>query len=146
MANRTAPYGAFNFQVNFDGGEAFGGFSDVSGLTLEITHAEYRAGNDPVNHVRKIPGIHKASDVTLKRGIVSTKDMWEWLDATRKTGVAAKKTVVVRMLDETRSPVQAWTLRGVTPMKYTGPTLAAKGGGDVATEELVLSVEGIDLE
>ena len=61
MANRTAPYGAFNFLVNFDGDEAFGGFSDVSGLTLEIPHAEYRAGNDPVNHVRKIPGIHRAS-------------------------------------------------------------------------------------
>lgn len=144
MANRTAPYGAFNFLVNFDGSEAFGGFSDVSGLTLEIPHAEYRAGNDLVNHVRKIPGIHKAGDVTLKRGIVSTKDLWQWLDDTRKKGVEAKKTVVVRLLDEQRQPVQAWTLQGVTPMKYTGPTLAAKGGGDVAMEELVLSVEGID--
>ena len=144
MANRTAPYGAFNFLVNFDGDEAFGGFSYVSGLTLEIPLAEYRAGNDPVNHVRKIPGIHKAGDVTLKRGIVSTKDLWQWLDDTRKKGVEAKKNVVVRLLDEQRQPVQAWTLQGVTPMKYTGPTLAAKGGGDVAMEELVLSVEGID--
>jgi phage tail-like protein len=82
--------------------------------------------------------------VTLKRGIVSTKDLWQWLDDTRKKGVEAKKTVVVRLLDEQRQPVQAWTLQGVTPMKYTGPTLAAKGGGDVAMEELVLSVEGID--
>jgi hypothetical protein len=30
MANRTTPYGAFNYQVNFDGSEVFGGFSDVS--------------------------------------------------------------------------------------------------------------------
>lgn len=146
MANRTAPYGAFNFRVNFDGGEAFGGFSDVSGLAMEITHAEYRAGNDPENHVRKIPGIHKVTDVTLKRGIVSTKDIWQWLDDTRKTGVLAKKTVVVTLLDEQHKDVQSWTLRGVTPMKYTGPTFAAKGGGDVAMEELVLSVEGIDME
>lgn len=145
-SNRTAPYGAFNFLVNFDGSETFGGFSDVSGLAMEITHAEYRAGNDPVNHVRKIPGIHKVTDVTLKRGIVSTKDIWDWLDQTRKTGVLAKKTVVVKLLDEQRNAVQSWTLRGVTPMKYTGPTLAAKGGGDVAMEELVLSVEGIDFE
>ncbi|WP_437755047.1 phage tail protein [Sorangium sp. So ce1389] len=146
MANRTAPYGAFNFLVNFEGSEAFGGFSDVTGLTLEITHAEYRAGSDTVNHVRKIPGVHKVSDVTLKRGIVSTKDLWGWLDETRRTGVLAKKTVVVKLLDEQRNPVQAWILRGVTPSKYTGPTLAAKGGTDVAMEELVLSVEGIDLE
>ena len=32
------------------------------------------------------------------------------------------------------------------PMKYTGPTLAAKGGGDVAMEELVLSAEGMVIE
>jgi phage tail-like protein len=146
VADRTAPYGAFNFVVNFDGSELFGGFSDVSGLAMEITHAEYRAGNDPVNHVRKVPGIHKVTDVTLKRGIVKTKDIWDWLDLTRTKGVAGKKTVVVRLLDEERNPVQSWTLRGVTPMKYTGPTLAAKGGTDVAMEELVLSVEGIDFE
>jgi phage tail-like protein len=146
VADRTAPYGAFNFVVNFDGSELFGGFSDVSGLAMEITHAEYRAGNDPVNHVRKVPGIHNVTDVTLKRGIVKTKDIWDWLDLTRTKGVAGKKTVVVRLLDEERNPVQSWTLRGVTPMKYTGPTLAAKGGTDVAMEELVLSVEGIDFE
>ena len=46
MANRTAPYGAFNYTVNFDGGEIFGGFSDVSGIGTEITIAEYRNGNE----------------------------------------------------------------------------------------------------
>ena len=65
MPDRQVPYGAFNFLVRFDGSEAFGGFSDVSGLGTEITVAEYRNGNDPENHVRKIPGVHKVSDVTL---------------------------------------------------------------------------------
>ena len=31
-------------------------------------------------------------------------------------------------------------------MKYTGPTLAGKGGGDVAMEELVLSIEALEIE
>jgi hypothetical protein len=31
-------------------------------------------------------------------------------------------------------------------MKWTGPTLAAKGGGDVAMEELVLSAENLQME
>ena len=43
---RQVPYGAFNFIVNFAGSEAFGGFSDVSGIGSEITVAEYRYGND----------------------------------------------------------------------------------------------------
>jgi phage tail-like protein len=146
MAERTHPYGAFNFLVNIDGGEMLGGFSDVSGLGTEITIAEYRNGNERENHVRKVPGIHKVGDVTLKRGVIDSKSLWDWITQTRTEGVAAQKNVVVTLLDEARNAVQNWKLRGVVPMKYSGPTLAAKGGGDVAMEELVLSAEAIELE
>jgi phage tail-like protein len=146
MANRTAPYGAFNYIVNFDGGEIFGGFSDVSGIGTEITIAEYRNGNEKENHVRKVPGVHKVSDVTLKRGIINSKSLFDWIAQARVSGPAAQKTVTVTLLDEAQSPVQSWVLRGVIPMKYTGPTLAGKGGGDVAMEELVLSAEGLVIE
>ena len=143
---RQVPYGAFNFVVNFAGSEAFGGFSDVSGLGSEITVAEYRYGNDKENHVRKIPGVHKVGDVTLKRGIVDSTPVWQWIKETRTTGVNAQKDVSITLLDEARKPVQKWLMRNVIPMKYTGPALAAKGGGDVAMEELVLSAEGLEVE
>lgn len=143
---RQVPYGAFNFVVNFSGSEAFGGFSDVSGLGSEITVAEYRYGNDKENHVRKIPGVHKVGDVTLKRGIVDSTPVWQWIKETRTTGVNAQRDVSITLLDEARKPVQKWLMRNVIPMKYTGPALAAKGGGDVAMEELVLSAEGLEVE
>jgi phage tail-like protein len=146
MSQRTSPYGAFNFIVNFDGGEAFGGFSDVSGIGNEMTISEYRNGNDKENHVRKIPGVHKVTDVTLKRGIVNSKSLWEWIKQTRTDGPAAQRSVSIVLLDEARTVVQSWVLQGVVPMKYTGPTLAAKGGGDVALEEIVLSAEGLEIE
>ena len=145
MANRTTPYGAFNFLVNFDGGEVFGGFSDVSGLGTELTVAEYRFGNDKENHVRKVAGVHKVSDVTLKRGILNSKALFDWIGEARVKGPAAQKSVTVTLLDEAQKPVQSWVLRGVIPMKYTGPTLAGKGGGDVAIEEDVLSAEALEL-
>ena len=144
MARQT-PYGAFNFLVEIDGQE-FGGFSDVSGLSSDITVAEYRNGNDRVNHVRKVPGIHKVSDVTLKRGIVNSADLWAWVSQTRTASVGAQRAVTVTLLDEARNAVQRWLLRGVIPMKYSGPSLAAKGGGDVAMEELVLSAEDFEIE
>ena len=148
MADRTTPYGAFNFLVNLNGpvgeDQPLGGFSDVSGLTSEITIAEYRNGNDKPNHVRKVPGVHKVGDVTLKRGIVNSMDLWNWIAQTQVEGVGAKRTVVITLQDEGGHPVQKWTLGGVVPMTYTGPTLAAKGGGDVAMEELVLSSESLD--
>lgn len=145
MANRTTPYGAFNYLVNFDGGEVFGGFSDVSGIGTEVTVAEYRNGNEKENHVRKVAGIHKVSDVTLKRGILNSKSLFDWISQTRTLGPAAQKNVTVTLLDEAHAPVQTWVLRGVIPMKYTGPTLAGKGGGDVAMEEIVLSAEGMEI-
>ena len=149
MPDRITPYGAFNFLVDIGGGvgpdEPLGGFSDASGLSTDITVAEYRNGNELENHVRKVPGVHKVADITLKRGIVNSQDLWEWIDAVRTGGVNAQRQVVITLRDETGSDVQTWTLRGVIPLKYTGPTLAAKGGGDVAMEELVLSAEGLIL-
>ncbi|GHD03063.1 hypothetical protein GCM10007320_62820 [Pseudorhodoferax aquiterrae] len=144
MANRTTPYGAFNFIVNFDGGEVFGGFSDVSGIGTELTVAEYRFGNDKENHVRKVAGVHKVSDVTLKRGILNSKTLFDWIGSARTQGPAAQRSVTITLLDEAQKPVQSWVLRGVIPMKYTGPTLAGKGGGDVAMEEVVLSAEALE--
>jgi phage tail-like protein len=143
-SERKTPYPAFNFTVNFDAAEIFGGFSDVSGIMTEITVAEYREGTDPENHVRKVQGIHKTGDITLKRGVIDSETVWDWIQSTRVDGPEAKKTVVISMLDEKREPVQKWTLRGVIPLKWTGPTLAGKGGGDVAMEELVLSCEALD--
>jgi phage tail-like protein len=147
--SRTHPYGAFNFLVNLNGpvgaDEPLGGFSDVSGLGTEVTVAEYRTGRDPENHVRKVPGVYKVSDVTLKRGIVNSSDLWDWIAQVRKEGVGAQRTVTITLRDEAANPVQTWTLRNVVPLKWTGPTLAAKGGGDVAMEELVLSAESLVL-
>jgi phage tail-like protein len=146
MADRNVPYGAFNYIVSFNNEEIFGGFSDVSGIGTEIKIAEYRNGNEVENHVRKVPGTHTVADTTLKRGIVKSDDVWEWIKETRTLGPAAQRTVTIQLLDEARAPVQTWVLRGVVPSKYTGPTLAGKGGGDVAMEELVLSAQAIEIE
>lgn len=148
---RETPYGAFNFLVNLssagiDPGSILGGFSDVSGLGTEMKVAEYRNGNEKENHVRKVPGTHTVADVTLKRGIVSSKDLWTWIQDVRVNGPAAKREVVITLRDESGKDVQSWKLRGAMPLKYTGPTLAAKGGADVSMEELSLSVEGLEVE
>jgi phage tail-like protein len=148
---RENPYGAFNFIVALggaqgDGGEGsiIGGFSDVSGLGTDVTYAEYRNGNERFNTVRKIPNTHKPDDVTLKRGVVGSDDLWQWLKGVRD-GTADPRNVTIFLLDEARNPVATWSLRNAQPKKWTGPTMAAKGGGDVAMEELSLVHEGLEL-
>jgi phage tail-like protein len=149
MPDRTAPYPAYNFIVNLNGPrdpeKLLGGFSEVSGLSTEIHMSEYRDGNEVESAVRKIPGSYKVGDCTLKRGIVNSLDLWAWIEDVRTTGVNAKRDVTITMRDESSNPVQSWILRSVVPMKYTGPTLSGKGGGDVAMEELVLSIEGFEI-
>lgn len=147
---RIAPLPSYNYLVDLgvngrSPSQPLGGFSDVSGLETDIHISEYRDGNDAEPHVRKIPGSHKVGDVTLKRGVVNSMDLWAWITATRTTGVAAQRDVVITLLDESGAPVQQWKLRKVVPMKYTGPTLAGKGGGEVAMEELVLAAEGYEI-
>ncbi|MFL6164121.1 MAG: phage tail protein [Jatrophihabitantaceae bacterium] len=147
MATRNNPYGAFNFMVKLGdvGGEEqiSGGFSDVSGLGNEIKFSEYRNGNDAENHVRKIPNINSTDDVTLKRGVIGDLRLFAWLKSTRE-GDLDPRTITITMLDERRTVVCSWVLRSAQPKKWVGPTLAAKGGGEVAMEELHLVAERID--
>jgi phage tail-like protein len=147
---RDNPYGAFNYVVALggqqgDGGEGtvIGGFSDVSGLGFEVSYSEYRNGNEKFNTVRKVPNTHKVDDVTLKRGLVGSDDLFTWLKTVRD-GTADPRNITITLLDEARQPVATWSLRKAQPKKWTGPTLAAKGGGEVAMEELSLVHEGIE--
>lgn len=147
---RDNPYGAFNYIVALGGaqgdgseGNVIGGFSDASGLDTEISYSEYRNGNERFNTVRKIPNTHKVGDVTLKRGLVGSNELFAWIKTVRD-GTADVRQVTITLLDEARQPVATWSLRNVQPKKWTGPTLAAKGGGEVAMEELSLVHEGIE--
>ena len=145
---RETPYSAFNFLVEIEAGqgqEVSAGFAEVSGLNAEVTVAEYRNGNANTNYVTKVPGIHKSGDVTLKRGVIGATNLYDWLEQARAGSLDAKRNIVVKLLSEDRADtVVSWKLRGVLPIKWTGPTLTAKGGGDVAMEEMVLSVETLE--
>jgi phage tail-like protein len=146
MATRDDPYGAFNFMVKLGdvGGEELiiGGFSDVSGLGNEVKYSEYRNGNEQ-NHVRKIPNVNSTDDVTLKRGVIGDLRLFTWLKATRD-GVIERRTVTITLFDESRQAVCRWVLAAAQPKKWVGPTLSAKGGAEVAMEELQLVAESID--
>ena len=101
---RQNPYGAFNFQVSLEDAndpenELIGGFSDASGLGREVNYSEYRNGNELFNTVRKVANTFKQEDVTLKRGLVDSGSIWQWMESARYDGPAAKKTVT-HLLDQ----------------------------------------------
>lgn len=149
---RENPYGTFNFLISLGGaqgdgaeGTIVGGFSDVTGLGNEVHYSEYRNGNERVNTSRKVHATYKGDDVTLKRGLVGSLDLFQWIKGVRE-GNSDPRSVTITLLDEARRPVATWKLRNAQPKKWTGPTLAAKGGGEVAMEEISFVHEGIDYE
>ena len=141
---RDDPYGAFNFLVDLGTGQDVAGFSEVTGLGQEISYAEYRAGSDRFNTVRKIPGLTRVGDVTLKRGMAGSLELFEWIKAVRD-GQYERRNVVIKLLDEKREPVIAWLLRNAWPKKLEGPNLNATAN-EVAIESLTLTCERLDEE
>jgi phage tail-like protein len=145
---RDDPYPRFNFLVSIggeDAGSVLGGFAEVVGLGVDIEYVEYRNGNERRGRVRKLPGLHHVSDVVLKRGVIGSTALFEWITNVSQ-GASDRRNVIITLLDEQRSPVMTWRLLDAQPKKWTGPALNAKASGDVAMEELVLVAEGLELE
>jgi len=73
--DRKDPYRSFNFRIEIDG-IAVGSFSEVSGLSSDGDVVEYRNGDDVPLHVRKLTGLRKTSNITLKRGYTQNRELW----------------------------------------------------------------------
>ncbi|HYH78821.1 MAG TPA: phage tail protein [Longimicrobium sp.] len=148
---RNRPYSAFAFRVVIENGpdadSALAAFQEVAGLGMEITVAEYRAGNSKDNAPLKVTGTYKVPDVTLKRGVIGDlTTLWDWINEVRNGSETALRTVTIELQSEDHTQtVQAWKLTNARPIKWTGPTPNGKGT-DVAMEELVLACERIDAE
>jgi phage tail-like protein len=144
---RDNPYSRFNYLVNLgagDSGSVQAGFAEVAGLSIDVQVIEYRNGNERSSAPRKLPGLSKVGDVTLKRGVIGATDLFDWL-RTARDGNPERRNVVVQLLSEDRQTVaQEWRLLNAWPVKYSGPDLAATTN-DVAIEELVLTAEGLDV-
>jgi phage tail-like protein len=140
---RDNPYLNFNFLVDLGLGDELG-FSEVEVPSGEIEVIEYREGGDRVNSARKLPGLAKYPNVTLKRGITGRTDLFEWWKSVRD-GQVQRRNVTITLLDEQRQAVLRWHLRDAWPVKIEGPALNATGN-EVAIETLELAHEGLEIE
>lgn len=139
---RVDPFKNFNFLVEIDG-IAQAGFSECTGLQMEVDVIEYREGAD-LSSVRKLPGRSRVGDITLKHGITTSNELQAWFESTL-SGLPNRKNGVIVLLDDERQPVVRWKFLNAFPRKWEGPHLNAKGS-DVAIETLTLSCEGLERE
>ena len=146
---RDRPYVQFNFLVDLGDGVTEGpnaGFSEVSGIGMSVDVIEYRTGNARENSVIKLTGLDRASDVTLKRGLIGSLNLYQWLNQIRNGDQNALRTVTIQLLNEDHTDVvHTWKLLRARIIKHTSGPLNAKGT-DVAMEEMVLAYERLEQE
>ena len=140
--DRKDPFRSFNFRVEIDG-IAVGSFSDVSGLSSDGDAVEYRNGDDVPLHVRKLMGLRKFSNITLKRGYTDNRELWNWRNNIIN-GVADRRDGSIVLMDEQRQDVLRWNFTAGWIHKIDGPAFNAKGN-EVGMEMVEIVVESLSL-
>jgi phage tail-like protein len=137
------PLPVFHFQVQWGGKNL--GFAEVSGLNMESQVIEYRDGLSPTYSARKMPGIPKYGNITLKRGIVpADNEFFAWLNTTTLNKVE-RRDLIVSLLNEKHEPVMTWKAVSAFPVKIEGPAMKATGN-EVAIESIEIAHEGLSIE
>jgi phage tail-like protein len=137
--DRKDPYRVHNFIVEIDG-IARAGFRECSGLDTANDPVEYREGVDG-RGVRKLPGLTKSSNITLKWGSTDDTSLWDWRQ-TVMDGTVQRKNGSIVLLDDAGAEKARWNFHDAWPTKWTGPSLNATGN-DVAIETLEIAHEGL---
>jgi phage tail-like protein len=146
---RDRPYAQFNFLVDLGTGSTDApraGFQECSQIGMSVDVIEYRNGNEKTNDVRKLTGLARYPDVTLRRGIIGSLDLYQWLDQIRNGDMEALRNVTIQLQNEDHTQVvESWHLVRARIVKHVSGPLNAQGC-DVALEELTLAYERLELE
>ncbi len=137
---RTDPYLGFRFHVELEG-LIVGGFSEVTGLGIELETETYEeGGTNGFTHVLPTRTTHP--NVTFERGVTDSNELFEWMNGARR-GPPDRRTGMIFLLDSTGVPVRGWQFRDGYPVRWNGPELGADRGA-VAVERLEIVHHGLD--
>ena len=137
---RNDPYTAFNFFVEIEG-LLVGGFSEVTGLQVQIDVEEYQEGgrNDFTHQLRGVT--QYPQKLTLKHGLTDIESMWSWFQDVAE-GNIERKNGSIYLLDRQRLPAMWWDFLKAYPVKWSGPELRADSSA-LAFESIELVHQGI---
>ncbi len=140
---REDPLIGFHFALDVQGVIA-GYFTECGGIGSETEIAEQKAVNEKgVQVIMKVPGRLKWSDITLKRGVTSDMQLWEWRKMVEDGDVGgARKNGSITMFDQTLTPKAKWDFKNAWPSKISGPQ-PKSDGNDISLEEITIVHEYI---
>jgi phage tail-like protein len=140
---REDPLVGFHFAVDIQG-VIKGFFTECSGLGSENEAIEQKVTNEKGQEVViKLPGRLKWENITLKRGITSSMDIWNWRKKVEDGDVeGARQNGSIVMFDQKLKEVARWNFERAWPLKVTGPQ-PKSDGNEIGIEELTITHEYI---
>ena len=143
MATRVDPIRNFRFQLEIDN-VTRAGFAEVAIAETTVEAIDYREGTEPA-HVRKLSGLTKYGNITLKWGVTESLELFKWHnDVSAGLISERRKTVAISVLEESgKTEVARFVVSEAWPIKYDPSDLNAKGN-EVFIEVLELVNEGIE--
>jgi phage tail-like protein len=136
---RNDPYRKFRFRVEIDG-ITQAGFTECLLENSSTEIIEYREGIDPT-HVRKLSGLTKYGNVTLKWGVTDSMEFWNWYQTVAQLGAMGnRKNLSITLIDEAGADKSRWELVEAWPVKFDPPDFNAKSN-DVAIELIEIACE-----
>lgn len=137
------PLPKFHFQAEWAGVRI--GFTEISGLDVETEVIEFRDGASKEYSKRKMPGMQKFSNVTMKRGVfASDNDYYKWWN-TVALNTVERRDVTVSLLNEKHEPVLVWKIKNAWPAKIASTDLKSDGN-EVAIESIELAHDGLAIQ
>lgn len=142
-AEKLWPVAKYLFQVEI-GGDVFS-FQEVTGLTAEVASIDYRTGGVDLT-VKKLTGLHKGSNVTMKKGIFEgDKDIKDIFYGDKENNYLSedkKLDIKVDLLGEKSQIIMSWIVSQAFPVKLTGPDLKSTDNS-IAIESIEFVCENI---
>ncbi len=134
-------YRGYNFKLEIQG-VTEGHFTECSPLEVNVMPIAYReAGNSQVVH--HVPGRVEYGAITLRYGLTSSRELWEWFMTGVKGKVQRKNISIVLLDNDGTTEVMRWNLVNAWASQWRGTMLNAMSR-EVAIESLTLVFEMLD--
>ena len=119
-----------------------GAFSDVSGLSGELEVLPQPEGGQNT-FVHQLPVRYSWGRITLKKGVVRDRSLWDWFRAGLDGALGARRDGSIVLYDPAGQAALTWEFKAGIAAKWTGPELTARDGA-IAIEALEIVHQGLD--
>jgi phage tail-like protein len=134
---------SYLFYVKIDGA-VVAIFTECSGIGAKRKVEPIREGgvND---YIHKLPGPLEHDNITLKRGVTNSKDLWNWFEAGKYDFNVPRRSISIIQAAHDAGVIKTWNLARAFPVSWKLSDLNS-GSSALSIETLELAHEGLTLQ